>query len=79
MTQQALAATLDVSQATASKLLRGTQTPRPGLLMRIEDFLAERHVDGAIDDIDAVVVAYKASEDFRCLCRAALRLMNNDE
>lgn len=79
MTQQALAGTLAVSQATASKLLRGRQAPRPDLAMRIESFIAEGGADASVDGIDAVVAAYEASAEFRRLCHAALALMNANE
>jgi transcriptional regulator with XRE-family HTH domain len=79
MTQQALAEALDVSQATASKLLRGCQSPRPGLVSRIEGFLAEAEPEGSAGGLDAVVRAYKACGSFRRICHAALALMNDNE
>ena len=79
MTQQALAKHLGVSQATASKLLRGLQVPRPSLSLKIERFLAEGRGDVHAGGIEAVVAAYEASEEYRRLCHAALSLMNFKE
>lgn len=79
LTQAELAAQLQTSQPTLSRILADKGNPRPALRQRIAAFLTTREAIPLPDGWTATVLkAAEGSPAFRAIIDAGLRLVNKD-